>query len=297
VREIRELWRKQNGVLRRDQAVAAGMSTSTIDRRLAAGDWEVVHPRVYKPADRELDDAGTIRGAVLWAGDDATVVDLAAAVWWHMSSGPLPVVRLAVGPDGGHTAPDGIVLTRRSVAERVRVDGLWVSSRPESALDAGVELGLVDGSRLVDRALQNEKVTSDGLARALARRGPRHGTVLARRLVELADGGARFEAERRAHRALHAAGIRDGVPNHPVELPGWGTAVIDIAFRRQRVAIEIDGWAYHRDVDRFRRDGRRHNELTLAGWRVLHVTWYDLVAEPETFVTSVRRALAALDVA
>jgi hypothetical protein len=294
---IRDLLREQDGVLRRDQAVACGMSTSAIDRRLADGDWEVVHTRVYRPADRTLDDRGRVRAGALWAGDDATVVGTGAAIWWHMTTGPLTTLRLASGPNGGHTAPQGIVLTRRSVPDRVRIDDVWVSKRTDTALDAGVELGLVDGARLVDRALQEDKVSVDGLRQALDARGPRHGTVLARRLVTLAEGDARFEAERRAQGALHAAGIRDGVPNLAVELPGWGTAVIDLAFRQQRVAVEIDGWAFHRDVERFRRDALRQNELTLAGWRVLRVTWYDLVAESARFVASVRRALLGVEAA
>ena len=93
---------------------------------------------------------------------------------------------------------------------------------------------------------------------------------------------------------LRAAGISGGVPNLAVSLPGWGNVVIDIAFREKRVAIEVDGWAYHHDIEQFRRDRLRRNELTVAGWLV---TWYELVNDPERFVASVRRALTLADVA
>lgn len=273
------------------------MSIATIDRRLARGEWVAVHPRVYHPADRELSERGRVRAGALWAGDGATLIGTSAASWWHMTTDPVGDIRLAVGPGGGHTTPPGLLATRRAVVDRVLVDGVWVPRRGEAALDAAVELGLVDGARFVDRALQEDKVSVETLRQALDARGPRHGTVLARRLVTLAEGGARFEAERLANRVLRAAGISGGVPNLELRLPGWGVAIADIAFRDRRVAVEVDGWAYHRDVDQFRRDGMRRNELTLAGWIVIQVTWYELVNDPHRFIDSVRRALHRADAA
>ena len=69
--------------------------------------------------------------------------------------------------------------------------------------------------------------------------------------------------------------------------------VLDVAFPAARVAIEVDGWAWHSGVDRFRRDRQRQNALVLAGWTVLRFTWHDLTVEPERVVREVRAALAA----
>lgn len=44
------------------------------------------------------------------------------------------------------------------------------------------------------------------------------------------------------------------------------------------LAIEVDGWAWHSDVDRFAHDRRRRNALMLAGWTVSRFTWQDLTA-------------------
>ncbi|MDF2977683.1 MAG: hypothetical protein K0S40_2411 [Actinomycetospora sp.] len=59
------------------------------------------------------------------------------------------------------------------------------------------------------------------------------------------------------------------------------------------MAVEIDGWAFHRDVDRFRRDGVRQNEVVIRGWRVIRVTWYELQENPHDLADVVRRARAA----
>jgi very-short-patch-repair endonuclease len=66
---------------------------------------------------------------------------------------------------------------------------------------------------------------------------------------------------------------------------------LDAAFVEQKIAIEIDGFAWHRDVARFNHDARRGNVLAAAGWIVLHYTWHQLVGEPERVLREVRDLL------
>jgi very-short-patch-repair endonuclease len=54
------------------------------------------------------------------------------------------------------------------------------------------------------------------------------------------------------------------------------------------LAIEVDGWAWHHDVERFRRDRQRQNALVLAGWTVLRFTWHDLTQRPGEVVAEIR---------
>jgi very-short-patch-repair endonuclease len=60
------------------------------------------------------------------------------------------------------------------------------------------------------------------------------------------------------------------------------------------VLVEVDGWAYHRDLPAFRRDQERQNALVLAGWTVLRVNWHDLEADPDGVLATVRAATAAV---
>lgn len=271
-----------------------GMSPAAIHRRASSGEWTEVRPRVYLSATHELTPRVRLRAAALWAGDGATLIGQAGAAWWNLTDRHPGTIAVAVGPGGGHSAPPGIRAVRRSIGDldRSKVDGVWVAHRADVALEAAAELGLVEGARLLDRALQQDRVGLPSLRKALERMGQRHGVVLARRLVVLAEGGARSEAERKAHRQLARARITGWIANLPVELPGFGRAVLDIAFPEHRLAIEIDGWAFHRDVDRFRHDGLRQNEVVIGGWRVIRLTWYDLLENPDYLVDVVRRAVS-----
>jgi very-short-patch-repair endonuclease len=82
-------------------------------------------------------------------------------------------------------------------------------------------------------------------------------------------------------------------------ITGWqlgvpfGPWTIDLAFVEAKLAVEVDGWAWHVDVDRFRADRRKGNALTRAGWTVLRFTWHDLVNRPRYVVGEIRAALRA----
>jgi very-short-patch-repair endonuclease len=67
---------------------------------------------------------------------------------------------------------------------------------------------------------------------------------------------------------------------------------IDIAFQAE-LGIEVDGWAWHMDVDRFRADRRKGNALVRTGWLLLRFTWHDLTNRPAHVIAEIRAALLA----
>lgn len=108
------------------------------------------------------------------------------------------------------------------------------------------------------------------------------------RLLVAAADRADSAAERMLIQLLRTAGISGRVTGHP-----QGTYLIDIAFPGSKVAIEIDGWAWHVDHDRFVGDRRKNNALVRAGWVVLRFTWHDLTRSPHSVVAQIAAALAA----
>ena len=76
-------------------------------------------------------------------------------------------------------------------------------------------------------------------------------------------------------------------------LIGGSRVQIDVAFPDIRLAIEVDGFAYHSGDERFQRDRSRQNLLIAAGWRVLRFTWADIEDRPEYVISSIHSLLAA----
>ena len=66
---------------------------------------------------------------------------------------------------------------------------------------------------------------------------------------------------------------------------------MDVLFRRERVVLEVDGWAAHGGREAFEANRVRHNALVLAGYSVLHVTWRQLQDDPEWVLACVRAAI------
>ncbi|MDN5860336.1 MAG: DUF559 domain-containing protein [Pseudonocardia sp.] len=284
--DIAELLLRQAGVISLHQAVAAGMSARTVQRRVATGAWRVLHPCVYLVGGHRLTDEARIRAAVLWCGDPATISGVAAAFWHGMlprAAGPVDVTV----PKGVRREPvRGVLPHRRDLDPRdcVHVRGLWVTAPPLTALQTATEL--VDGSTFLDRALQRH-VRIDDLRAAHSRNLGRRGSARAGRLVTAATDGAESAAERLLVAHLRRAGITGWVLGLPL-----GPYVIDLAFPSARLAIEVDGWAWHSDPTRFAADRRKGNAITRAGWDLLRFTWHDLDGRPAACVQDIRDLLA-----
>ena len=120
------------------------------------------------------------------------------------------------------------------------------------------------------------------------------GTPKLVKLVKEASLGTRSEAERRLCALIRRAGITGWKTNlHIFDVAGL-IGEIDVAFPAVRLAIEVDGRAWHSAADRFEWDRRKQNRLELAGWKVLRFTWEEITRRPEKVIADIKRMLTLL---
>ena len=130
------------------------------------------------------------------------------------------------------------------------------------------------------------------IERAMARTARRNGrghAALSAALDELRTIGApvtRSELEDRFLALLDAHDLPRPATNHGVE-----GMEVDAAWPRERVVVELDGWGAHATRRAFQDDRTRTNDLTAAGWAVLHFTWADVTRRPHESAARVERAL------
>ncbi|OBB47705.1 DUF559 domain-containing protein [Mycobacterium sp. 852002-51961_SCH5331710] len=278
--------RRHDGVITLAQAERCGLSRHAIGRRVRAGRWRRCSPGVYFVDDRPFTGAARVRAAVWGYGPQATASGLSAA-WWHSMTRFAPdIVEVTVPRESHHPHRAGIRTRRRDLASSDVVErkGLRVTAIPLTVVEAAIRER--DGVVLMDSALQSVVELRD-LWRAHLRNRGRHGSPAARRLLQAASDGARSAAERLLVKLLREAGIGGWYTNHPVD-----RYKVDVAFPAQRVAIEVDGWAFHSDAEVFVKDRNRQNKIALLGWSVLRFTWLDLTQYPERVIAEIRRALA-----
>jgi very-short-patch-repair endonuclease len=145
---------------------------------------------------------------------------------------------------------------------------------------------------LLDRTLQRRVWTVDEFSRRVESCRGQRGF---RRLVALrglVSGGERAESERRLTALLRGAGVSGWRVNVPISDDDGVIGIADIAFDRERLVVEVDGWAYHSSPDRFQRDRERQNRLMRAGWRVLRFTWRDVTQRPHYVVAEIHAMLS-----
>ena len=280
--------RRQAGVFTREQALAAGLSRWQIERRVAAGVWVPLTHVALVASDRT---AMTSAWAVHLTWPDAVV-----SHWTAAALHGLPV------PEG--MPPLHATLSRRLrstaalVAHRLDLDehevqrlgGVPVTTPQRTAVDCLRVAEPDDARQLITWVLTRRVLSREQLvAEAVASPG-RRGTPQLVRVVAETRGDVLSRAERLLQAVLRRGGVGGWAANVTVQLAGR-SVVVDLLFARERVVVEVDGWAAHGTREAFETDRRRQNALVNAGYLVLRFTWRDLTEREADVVWEIRDAL------
>ena len=132
---------------------------------------------------------------------------------------------------------------------------------------------------VADSALRDGFPRQHFLGIAAAARGP--GAARMRRVARCASAKAHnpFESVLRAI-ALDVDGlaVEPQVSIRPILGPAVRPDLVD---RRRRIVLEADSFEWHGNRTALRRDTRRYDALTVAGWLVLRFAWEDVMHDPE----------------
>jgi len=283
--------RGQDGVIRRDQALAAGLRSTRIDDLVRRGKWARILPRVYAVGVSPESPRVRVRATWLWAGDTSAVAGPAAAWWLGLNSDPPQSITVVIPPPARRSERAGVQIIRGALHQRDTEfeDWIRVTVIPRTCLDLA-RRGLPDQ---LETALRLRRTDLPRLRQSLDRGRGRRGQVQARRAVGDVAANPWGFSERVAHRRLREAGITGWTANPAVRLRG-GIRHPDIAIEEIKLAIEIDGRKYHSDPVDFERDRLRHNEFVEAGWTVLQFTWKQLIETPDDFISTVKITMARL---
>lgn len=278
-----------DGVAVRNELALACSSTS-VSRWTATGELVHLHPGVVVLGERRDEPLVRARAATLWAKGPlshlsalwlwGSVPDLAdpvqvtvtadrfprgtSGVRVHRTTQPVPVTAVRKIP---------VVHLARSIVDA----WAWASrqrARPE-------ELPLVRQALI--EAVRDRGTSLLALRTESAAAGRHAGRVPFDRLLNLLAGGCESE--------LEIWGVTHVLPGPPT-VPRWvqqfrvrlasGRWVhLDAAYPGARVAVELDGAAFHGSRSARERDLRRDSALAALGWVVLRFSYARLVSDPE----------------
>lgn len=286
----REILARQSGVISRRQALQQGVTVSQMRTRVDRGDWERLLPGVLRSTEQRMCTAAQLHAAVLWAEPNAYLSGAAASWWWQLTDLEPLSIEIIVPLDSRRRGRAGIKIVRRTLPwkDRSWCRGVPVIGLALTAVHGAVALGSA-GPAMLDRALQRT-VSFDAVKRAHRRNLGCWGSRAAGLMLRSAADGSASVAERLLIGAVRTAGIRGGRVNLRLEVAG-SVIVPDLTYQKEKIAIEVDGWAWHSSPEKFQRDRERQNLLIGAGWLVLRFTWSDLNGRMAAVIDQIRAAL------
>lgn len=286
---------RQHGVVARRQLLDMGVGRRAIASRLARGILVPLHRGVYAFGHRRLTIEGRWLAAVLAAGPGAVLSHRDAAALHGMRKAP-ESARVSVTTAGHARSIDGLWLhARRRLAsdEVTTVRAIPATSPARTLVDlapmltAGqlaATLGETDR-----RGLLNLAAVEVALERVKSRHGQGHRRLRAALDAHLRHGAvlARSELEERFLDLVLDTGLPR--PRMNVRIAGFQ---VDALWPNERLVVELDGWAHHKERAAAAQDREKTNRLQVAGYVVLRFLHGDLVARPAEVATAIGAALA-----
>lgn len=278
----------------RGQLLDARIPSTTIEDRVERGHLLPLHRGVYAVGHAHLRPNGYRVAAVLAVGPGAVLSHRDAAALHGLRPSNRPRIEVSTPAERKRTAKLD-VYGRRSLDARdaTTVEGIPVTTVSRTLVDLGEVLAHQALVKVLGEAERQRTLDTKGIEEALGRLRGRRGRSVAKvrgALAELAAHGATLTRSPLEDRLLPLLDAHD-LPRPATNIYVEGCEA-DAVWRRQRLIVELDGWAWHNTRRAFQRDRDKANLWTGSGWTVLRFTHDDLVRRPEIVVAGVRAELS-----
>jgi hypothetical protein len=301
--QLGRLIAKQQGVLSRSQALEAGLGRGAIQRRLDSGEWQRLHPGVYRMRGAPPSWEQKLMAATLWAGPESAVSHRSAAALWKLDGiDPHGLVEVTTARSRNTDVPQGITLHRTKLltpSDAGWLGALRVTGLARTIIDLGA---VVADPAMVEAAMESALRRDEQLFARMKERldilggHGRRGAGVLRELLALRDPNAAPTEgmfETLIERLLRRAGIEMPVRQYEVWDGDEFIARIDFAWLTvtPHLGLEPRGYWCHSGRAKFQRDTDRANALARTRWHIIYATWEDLVRRPEKILEPLQEYL------
>jgi|HubBroStandDraft_1064217.scaffolds.fasta_scaffold51225_2 very-short-patch-repair endonuclease len=297
-RGVREVARRQLGVVTREQVLEAGGSEHWLRRRTAACELQRIGRTAYSVAGVARSWEQSALAACLDIGRHAVLSHRAAGAAWQLWPEPAQIeVTVPTGHSGRGGSSSVLVHRSRSLTSRewALMGCLPVTTPARTLVDLACVVPGDALARLVEDAVCRRLVTPDRVVAAIDRSAARgrKGMAALRAALEPWDEGRGVEsvAEGEFRRAIARAGLPEPVTQFEVRTGTHTKAFLDFAWPDQCVALEVDSYRWHSGPKSFSQDFIRANRLTALGWNVVRATPSELVTDGGGVIAALSRLL------
>jgi very-short-patch-repair endonuclease len=280
---------RQHGVVTTAQLLELGFTHHDMVHAVAGGRLHRLHQGVYLVGHTAMAPLAREHAALLACGGAAVLSHRSAAALWRIAA-PAPTPEVTVV--GRHVRRRrGIrlhMVQALDMAEVMIRDGLKVTSPARTLIDLAA---VVDPDALeaaLSEAYALRRITEPGLHAALERNRARPGAAALRALIASQEGAVITKSwgERRLRALLRRAGLPQPLSNARVLHYSP-----DLLWPEQRLIVEFDGFQWHGHRSKFESDRERDATLIAHGYRVIRITWPQLINHPHRVLANIARAL------
>jgi very-short-patch-repair endonuclease len=166
--------------------------------------------------------------------------------------------------------------------ERTVLDGIPITTWPRTLLDLATALDHDALIRALNEADARELTDPLSLTALLERHRGERGAGALRRALDDASRGrgiTRKELEERFAAFVRRSGLPAPLLNAPIQADGRHHFA-DALWPEARLIVELQSVRFHGTAAAMSADADRTRRLTLAGYRVVYVTWAQLAGQP-----------------
>jgi very-short-patch-repair endonuclease len=234
------------------QLVALGCSRRVIAHWVDRGRLHVRFHGVYSVVSGDLPPLALEQGALLACGEHAFLSHRSAAFIWGLQKWH-PDVEVSVVGRYRRSSKEIRVHRIQAIDQReVKLhEGLWVSSPARAVLELAATGSEKEIAGAIDEGLAHRQFTPNALREVLERNRPCRGAARLAAILgdETATATSRSRDEKALLRLLRAADLPLPETNVP-----FGRFELDFFWRRERLAVELDSYGFHRGPGAFNRD-------------------------------------------
>ena len=274
---VAALAERQHGVVSRAQLLELGVGAGAIKHRVAVGRLQPLRRGVYAVGHRESRAEAWWMAAVLAGGPGTVLAGRSAAALWRMRDSERATVEV-ISPR--RVELPGIAAQRTVVAadEVMTRRGIPVTTPARTLLDLAAVVSYDELEHAFDEAEYRRLTSPTSLGALVARYPRRKGTKAITRVLDNHRRNGETVTRSLLERRFLAL-VRDHRLPRPEINRITKHGELDAHWPDQRLIVECDGFAAHGTRKAFEGDRARDRRLTVAGWRVIRITWRQLTED------------------
>ncbi|HLR57250.1 MAG TPA: type IV toxin-antitoxin system AbiEi family antitoxin domain-containing protein [Beutenbergiaceae bacterium] len=291
---ITALLLKQDGVISRQQALAAGLTATQVDYRLRLGEWERIRRGVFRLASTPYTRTTVGQAILRVAPVGAALSHFSAARIHGLDVRPgSPLVWLTI-PHAHKLRgmPGARIIRSRNLSNfTTGIQGKPVTTVARTIIDLSSFLTARAVQAVIYDAIRTKRTSPAELEEAAAAMPKSSRAAQVRRMLAELEEGFDSGLEAEADEVFRANGLHF-LRQHRVRMNNRIIRRFDFAEPALKLGIEIDGRAFHTSAEAQRRDRDRDRRAATLGWQTLRFTTADVREHPQQMIATIREVMA-----